>query len=63
MYRKIEDFLNDWEQAAQGTIKVFESLTDEKLDQAIVEGHSTLGWLGWHLATAPAFFTGVVGLM
>ncbi|WP_085992643.1 DinB family protein [Oceanobacillus senegalensis] len=62
MYRKVNDFLQDWSNASQGTINVLESLTDEKLGQAIVEGHSTLGWLGWHLATAPAFFGGLVGL-
>ncbi|MDX8045241.1 DinB family protein [Gracilibacillus sp. S3-1-1] len=62
MYRKVEDFIADWNASAEGTIRVLESLTDEKLDQAIVEGHSTLGWLGWHLASAPAFFGGLVGL-
>jgi uncharacterized damage-inducible protein DinB len=62
MYRKVEDFLQDWDLASNGTIMVLEALTDEKLNQAIVEGHNTLGWLGWHLATAPAFFCGVVGL-
>ncbi|WP_058308970.1 DinB family protein [Gracilibacillus massiliensis] len=62
MYRKINDFINDWDNAAQGTTKVLESLTNETLDQAIVEGHNTLGWLGWHLATSPAFFASIVGL-
>ncbi|SER26748.1 Uncharacterized damage-inducible protein DinB (forms a four-helix bundle) [Gracilibacillus ureilyticus] len=62
MYRKVSDFLSDWDNGAEATIKVLESLTDDKLDQAIVEDHSTLGWLGWHLATAPGFFAGVVGL-
>lgn len=62
MYRTVTDFLNDWSESAQGTLKVLNSLTDEKLDQAIVEGHNTLGWLGWHLATSPAFFLGQVGL-
>ncbi|SHM72387.1 DinB family protein [Gracilibacillus kekensis] len=62
MYRKIKDFISDWDNAAQGTTKVLESLTNEKLDQAIVEGHNTLGWLGWHLATSPAFFASIVGL-
>ncbi|MRG87143.1 DinB family protein [Salinibacillus xinjiangensis] len=62
MYRKVEDFLADWSNASAETIKVLESLTDDKLGQSIVEGHSTLGWLGWHLATAPSFFAGLVGL-
>lgn len=62
MYRTVNDFIADWSVAAEGTLRVLQSLSDEKLDQAIVEGHSTLGWLGWHLATCPAFFAGLVGL-
>jgi len=62
MYRSVSDFLKDWSNSVQGTLKVLNSLADDKLDQAIVEGHSTLGWLGWHLATCPAFFLGQVGL-
>lgn len=62
MYRTVNDFIEDWTDAAEGTLRVLNSLSDEKLDQAIVEGHSTLGWLGWHLATSPAFFAGLVGL-
>ena len=62
MYRTVNDFITDWSVAAEGTLRVLQSLSDEKLDQAIVEGHSTLGWLGWHLATSPSFFAGLVGL-
>lgn len=62
MYRKLEDFIQDWDQAVSGTIKVLEALADDKLNQAIAEGHNTLGWLGWHLANSLAFFGGEVGL-
>jgi uncharacterized damage-inducible protein DinB len=62
MYRKVEDFLTDWTKSSNGTVKVLEALTDEKLDQAIVEGHSTLGWLGWHLSAAQVYFGGLLGL-
>ncbi|GIP33530.1 DinB family protein [Paenibacillus sp. J2TS4] len=62
MYRKIDDFIADWNEQTAGTLRVIEAITDDKLGQAIVEGHSTLGWLGWHLATSPAFFTGLVGV-
>ncbi len=62
MYRKVEDFLTDWTKSSNGTVQVLESLTDDTLGQAIVEGHSTLGWLGWHLATAQAYFGSLVGL-
>lgn len=62
MYRTVQDFLGDWTSASAGTIRVLESLTDDKLNQVIVEGHNSLGWLGWHLATCPMFFGGQVGL-
>ncbi len=62
MYRRVTDFLNEWSQSADGTAKVINNLTDEKLDQSIVENHSTLGWLGWHLVNSPAFFGKLVGL-
>ncbi|MDY0406071.1 hypothetical protein P5G51_012330 [Virgibacillus sp. 179-BFC.A HS] len=56
MYRTVKDFLTDWDDAAKGTTAVMESLTDEKLGQAIVEGHNTLRWLGWHLASSTGIF-------
>ncbi|SHG27467.1 DinB family protein [Ornithinibacillus halophilus] len=62
MYRKKEDFLNDWNMASEGTLRVIEAISNDKLDQAVVEGHNTLGWLGWHLATSPAFFASQIGL-
>ncbi len=56
MYRKVEDFLEDWTIASEGTANVFKALTDEKLDQSIVADHSTLGWLAWHLVGAAGAF-------
>ena len=61
MYRTVQDFLNDWSDSVQGTLRVLQAVTDEKLGQAIVEGHNTLGWLGWHLANAPVFFMKTLG--
>ena len=51
MYRKVEDFLEDWAVSSKGTLDVFKAITNDKLNQAIVEGHNTLGWLAWHLVT------------
>ncbi|MFC5732467.1 DinB family protein [Cytobacillus gottheilii] len=62
MYRQVNDFLNEWNAEAVSTIAVMDALTDEKLEQAITEGHSTLRWLGWHLATSPVFFASLVGV-
>lgn len=56
MYRTVEDFLQDWKASAKGTLNVIQSITDEKKDYAIVEGHNSLQWLAWHLVkTAGAF--------
>ena len=62
MYRQVDDFLNEWSASAQGTIQVLKALTDDKLEQSIVEGHSTLGWLGWHLVGAAGYFSFLAGL-
>ncbi|GAA0301734.1 putative damage-inducible protein DinB [Gracilibacillus halotolerans] len=62
MYRNATDFVQDWKNSSKGTLDVFQSITDEKLSQSIVEGHSSLGWLAWHLTTAAAMFGGLAGL-
>ncbi|GEK33794.1 DinB family protein [Kurthia sibirica] len=61
MYRKIEDFQQDWAVSSKGTLKAIQALKDDKLDQAIVEGHNTLGWLAKHLIGSMSSFGGLVG--
>lgn len=62
MYRQVDDFLSEWAASAHGTIQVLKAVTDEKLEQSIVEDHSTLGWLGWHLVGAAGYFSYLAGL-
>ncbi|WEK53471.1 MAG: DinB family protein [Candidatus Cohnella colombiensis] len=62
MFRKVEDFIAEWNESATGTVNVFKSMTDDKLNQAIVEGHNTLGWLAWHLTNAPVSLGKVAGI-
>ena len=62
MYRAIEDFVEDWKASSAGTLNVFQAITDDKMGQAIVEGHNSLGWLAWHLTNASAMFGNLVGL-
>ncbi|GMK38868.1 hypothetical protein PCCS19_19220 [Paenibacillus sp. CCS19] len=62
MYRVTEDFVQDWAVSAQGTLAVMNSITDETMATAIVEGHSTLGWLAWHLTSTAGFFGQLAGL-
>ena len=50
MYRRIEDFVRNWEHEAENTGKVIGALTDASLGQAAAPGHRTLGRLAWHLA-------------
>ncbi|MCR8656898.1 DinB family protein [Paenibacillus endoradicis] len=61
MYRKIDDFILDWSVSMEGTLLVLQVVTDDKLDQSIVEGHSTLGWLGCHLADTVVYISGLMG--
>ncbi|MGN7388643.1 DinB family protein [Sporosarcina sp. SAFN-015] len=56
MYRKVEDFIEEWVNASEGTANVIKAITDEKLNQSIEAGHSTLGWLAWHLVGAAGAF-------
>ncbi|MFD1705549.1 DinB family protein [Siminovitchia sediminis] len=56
MYRKVEDFVQEWEAASAGTISAIEAITNDKLGQSIVEGHNSLGWLAWHLVSVGGAF-------
>ena len=62
MYRNLNDFIQEWERNCNGTLAIFEVITDEKKHVAIVEGHNTLESLAWHLTSSPAYFMGQVGL-
>ena len=48
MYRKIKDFQNSWAYETEVTTKLFNNLTDESLNQKVVEDGRTLGFLAWH---------------
>jgi uncharacterized damage-inducible protein DinB len=62
MYRQVDDFLKEWAVAVKGTLQVLQAVTDDKLEQSILEGHSTLGWLGWHLVETTGYFSQLAGL-
>jgi uncharacterized damage-inducible protein DinB len=50
MYRRIEDFVRNWEHEAENTGKVIGALTEASLGQAVANGHRILGRLAWRLA-------------
>jgi uncharacterized damage-inducible protein DinB len=62
VFRRVDDFADEWQVERTNTIKVLQELTDESLSQAIVPGGRTLGFLGWHLAQTFAEMMGHTGL-
>jgi len=52
MYRKLEDFINDWTQESESTLKIFNNLTDESLTTKVNENIRTAGRLAWHITTS-----------
>ncbi len=62
MYRKIEDFVNDWAYETEVTTKLFSNLTDESLNQKVTENGRTLGFLAWHVVITLGEMLGKVGL-
>jgi uncharacterized damage-inducible protein DinB len=62
MFRRVEDFAEDWQDERTGTIKVLQALTDESLSQAVVPGGRTLGFLAWHLVQSFGEMMGQAGL-
>ena len=52
MYLKLEDFVKDWTNESESTIKIFSNLTDECLTKKVNENVRTAGRLAWHITTA-----------
>ena len=49
MYRTIQDFLTDWNQENDSTLKVYKNLTDASLKQKVSTEGRSLGHLAWHI--------------
>jgi uncharacterized damage-inducible protein DinB len=62
MYRRIEDFLEQYRQLSEGTQKMLDALTDASLPQPVARDHRTLGRIAWHLAQTIPEMLGKTGL-
>lgn len=62
MYRRLDDFLEQWRQLTESTQKMLDALTDASLDQPVADGHRTLGRIAWHLAQTIPEMLGKTGL-
>ncbi|SMD16522.1 DinB family protein [Pedobacter nyackensis] len=49
MYRKIDDFLKDWKNEEEFTLKIFSLISAESKSERIHEDVRTLDRLAWHL--------------
>ncbi len=49
MYRTITDFLNDWQEESEATLKIFNQLDDSKLHEKVSDKVRSLGRLAWHI--------------
>lgn len=62
MFTTIADFEKVWTQELEATQKMFESLTDESLSQAVTPQDRTLGRMAWHIAATIPEMMEKVGL-
>ena len=51
-YSVLNEFLADWKDELESTVRVFSAITDESLGQPVADDHRTLGRIAWHVATA-----------
>lgn len=62
MYNSISQFKKDWKFESDSTVKMFNNLTDEKLNQKITPDGRSLGFLAWHIAQTIPEMMGKTGL-
>jgi uncharacterized damage-inducible protein DinB len=62
LFRRITDFAGEWRVERESTLRLFGNLTDEALDQAVVPGGRTLGFLAWHITGTFREMLGRTGL-
>ena len=63
MYRKVEDFVIDWNYETEITTKLFHNLTDDSLNQKVTDNGRSLGFLAWHITLTLGEMLGKVGLI
>jgi uncharacterized damage-inducible protein DinB len=62
MYRKIEDFENNWKDESEGTLKLLDRLTDASLSKKVSPDGRSLGMIAWHLVLTLGEMMGRTGL-
>ncbi|WP_421617264.1 DinB family protein [Brevibacillus sp. TJ4] len=57
MITSVEQFVTEWTQESEQTVRLLSSLTDESLLRRIAPGHWTLGEIAWHLVGSLHYMT------
>ena len=52
MYHTIKEFMDDWKNESESTVKVFSNLTNETLNHRITPKGRSLGRLAWHITAS-----------
>lgn len=63
MFRKISDFLSEYDSESKATQKLLDALTDGSLVQRVSDGHRTLGNAAWHIVMTLPEMMGHTGLV
>lgn len=62
MYSKIAEFIYDWQQESNATIKLFEKITNDKLFQRVYPEGRSLGFIAWHIVYTVGEMLHTVGI-
>jgi uncharacterized damage-inducible protein DinB len=62
VFRRVKDFADEWAVERESTLTLLRQLTDGSLDQAVIPGGRTLGFLAWHIAGTFREMLGRTGL-
>jgi uncharacterized damage-inducible protein DinB len=62
MFRRIDDFLADWDYESRATLAILRNLTDASLGQRVTPEGRSVARLAWHIAQSVAGMGGETGL-
>ena len=62
MFRRIDDFLEDWDYESKATLAILRALTDASLNQQVTPEGRSAGKLAWHITQSVAGMGGETGL-
>jgi uncharacterized damage-inducible protein DinB len=62
MYTSIKTFISDWKLESESTLKLFNNLTDESLNQKVWAEGRTLGFIAWHITLSIGEMMTKIGL-